>query len=290
MKVKIKGNTKGINLQPVKEQPVENLLIPAIESVLNHHKSGEDRKHGWNSPSSIGNCLRQSFFSRVGTPPDFVSNDPRLQRIFDNGTGVHIRLQDYLKKDGVLLLDEAPVVNEAYQILGTTDGLLIDGDRLAVLEIKSIYSLGFNALKDAKPEHKLQAGIYLFCLNEMRKLLLKGKRKWLEEFYLLKLDGFIQDGTRSKEEKIAERFATFKTTLDLLEKYPKPLKRTIFLYENKDTQELKEFSVEDDGVVKEALKKFDALNDYVAEKELPPIERTYACNSCRYRKVCKKFE
>lgn len=282
MKVKIKGNTKGINLGVKKE-----LLIPAIEGVLNNYKPGEDRQRHWNSPSSIGNCLRQSYFSRTGVTPDFISNDPRLQRIFDNGTGVHIRLQDYLKKDGVLLLDEAPVINNDYQILGTTDGLLLDGDRLAVLEIKSIYSLGFSGLKDAKPEHKLQAGIYLFCLNEMRKLLLKGKRKWLEEAYLLKLDSFIKDGKRSKEDKIAERFETFKETLDLLEKYPKPLARTIFLYENKDTQELKEFSVEDSGVVKEALSKFSDLNNYVDKQELPPIEKTYACTGCRYRKVCK---
>lgn len=285
MKVKIKGSTKGINLQVKKD-----LLIPAIEDVLCSHKPGEDRKHGWNSPSSIGSCLRQSYFSRTGVAPDFAHNDPRLQRIFDNGTGVHIRLQDYLKKDGILLLDEAPVINQAYEILGTTDGLLLDGDRLAVLEIKSIYSLGFNALKDAKPEHKLQAGIYLYCLNEMRKLILNGKRKWLEEFYLLKLDSFLKDGKRSKEDKILERFKTFSATLDLLEKYPKPLKRTIFLYENKDTQELKEFAVEDDGVVKDALKKFGKLNEYVSNKEMPPIEKTFTCVSCRYRKVCKGID
>lgn len=286
MKVKIKGNTKGITLNTNKD-----LLIPAIEGVLNRQKSGEDRKHGWNSPSSIGNCLRQSYFSRIGVPPDFVSNDPRLQRIFDNGTCVHIRLQDYLKKDGVLLLDEAPVVNTDYQIIGTTDGLLLDGDRLAVLEIKSIFSIGFSNLKDAKPEHKLQAGIYLYCLNEMRKACLKGNREILEEMYRSRLEDFLKDGKhKTKEEKVEERMVMFQATLDLLEKYPKPLKKTIFLYENKDTQELKEFTVEDDGVVSDALNKFTTLNNYVDSKEIPPMEKTYTCSGCKYRKVCKAFE
>lgn len=288
MKVKLKGNTKGINIPSPETK--KGLLIPAIEEVLNNFKSGEDRKHGWNSPSSIGNCLRQSYFSRKGVTPDFISNDPRLQRIFDNGTGVHIRLQDYLKTNGVLLLDEAPVINDTYEILGTTDGLLLDGDRLAVMEIKSIHSLGFNALKSAKSEHKLQAGIYLYCLNEMRKLLLRGHRKAIEKVYIDKLYTFLTDGKRSKEEKIAERVATFKQTLDLLEKYPKPLLRTVFLYENKDTQELKEFSVEDDGVVRDALGKFSTLNKYVDSSTVPPREKTFACNGCKYRKVCDTFE
>ena len=279
MKVKVKGNTKGISLDVLK-----GVLIPAIEGVLNSFKTGEDRKHGWNSPSSIGSCMRQSYFSRVGIKPDFTSNDPRLQRIFDNGTGVHIRLQDYLKRDGILLLDEAPLVNEDYKILGTTDGLLLDGDRLAVLEIKSIYSFGFSGLKDAKPEHKLQAGIYLFCLNEMRKKILKGERAELEKFYLEKISSFLKS-----EKKVSERFDLFRETLDLLEKYPKPLKRTIFLYENKDTQELKEFAVEDGNVVQDALKRFEILNGYVEREEAPDEEKSYSCAGCKYRKVCKEY-
>ena len=91
------------------------------------------------------------------------------------------------------------------------------------------------------------------------------------------------------EKKVSERFDLFRETLDLLEKYPKPLKRTIFLYENKDTQELKEFAVEDGNVVQDALKRFEILNGYVEREEAPDEEKSYSCAGCKYRKVCKEY-
>lgn len=287
MRVKVKGTTKGISKPQTK-----GVLIKAIEDYLSSVKVGEDRGHGWNSPSSVGGCLRSSYFSRTKVPPDFPSNDPRLQRIFDNGTGVHVRLQDYLKGNGILKEDEAPLFNLQHLIMGTTDGLLLIDNTLAVLEIKSINSFAFSSLKDAKPEHKLQASIYMYCLNEMRKSLLRGGRAELESAYLKKLGTFLRDGNLyTKEQKIERQFKAFCRTLDLLELYPKPLTQVVFLYENKDTQELKEFVVEDDGSIsKEALQKFDHLNYCVENKVIPSASKTYICNGCRYRKVCKTIE
>lgn len=286
MRVRIKGTTKGISKPQTK-----GVLIEAIENYLTSIKVGEDRGHGWNSPSSVGGCLRSSYFSRTKVPPDFPNNDPRLQRIFDNGTGVHIRLQNYLKGNGILKEDEAPLFNLQHSIMGTTDGLLLLNNTLAVLEIKSINSFAFSALKDAKPEHKLQASIYMYCLNEMRKDILRGKRPELESAYLSKLGTFLMGGSKlTKEQKIERQFKAFCKTLDLLEHYPKPLTQVIFLYENKDTQELKEFLVSDDGSIsREALQKFDYLNYCIENGIVPEAVKTYACNGCRYRKVCKNI-
>lgn len=281
MKVRVKGTTKGIS----KLETPTGILIPAIENVLNKRVTGKDRRHGWNSPSSVGGCLRNSYFTRTFVTPDYPQNDPRLQRIFDNGTCVHIRLQDYMKRDGILLKDEAPLFNKDYKILGTTDGLLNDNGTLAVLEIKSIHAFGFSSLKDAKPEHKLQASIYMYCLNEMRKAILRGHRKELEQDYLDKIKTFLD------ENKVETQFNEFCETLDFLEKYPKPIKKVVFLYENKDTQELKEFAVEDDGViVKQALEKFKDLNEAIVTLKVPPATKTYMCNGCKFRKVCSEFE
>lgn len=288
MRLRVKGTTKGITKPP----KTTGILLSAIDDYLSTVIAGEDRGHGWNSPSSVGGCLRNSYFSRTKVAPDFPSNDPRLQRIFDNGTGVHVRLQEYLKGNGILKEDEAPLFNPQHLIMGTTDGLLLVGDTLAVLEIKSINSYGFSALKDAKPEHKLQASIYMYCLNEMRKSILRGDREYLEKTYLNKLTTFLKDGKKySKEQKMQRQFKAFCGTLDLLETYPKPLTQVLFLYENKDTQELKEFVVEDDGSIsKKALEKFDYLNKCVEEKIIPAANRTYMCNGCKYRKVCKTIE
>lgn len=288
MKVKIKGDIKKIS----KVDKTDKFLINAIEDYLKEKPAGKDRNHGWNSPSGVGLCSRHSFFLRTGVPADSISNEPRLQRIFDNGTGVHIRLQSYLKRAGVLLDDEAPLFNLEHKIMGTTDGLLKDGNTLAVLEIKSINNYGFSTLKDAKPEHKLQAGIYLYCLNELRKEILRGKRREIEKQYILKLTEFLQtDKKFTKEEKITRHFNSFKTTLDWLEKYPSPLTKVIFLYENKDTQELKEFVVYNPAnEIAKALKKFDDLNIAVETGNIPVKSKSFNCNTCRYKKECEQFE
>lgn len=292
--MKIKGNLKNIN--KISNDTEDKLLIPAIEETLRNLKAGVDRGHGWNSPSSVGYCSRSVYFGRIGLPPDFPSNEPRLQRIFDNGTYTHIRLQRYLLQSGVLLADEAPLYDKAYQIMGTTDGLLLDKDKsIAVLEIKSINSMGFAGLKDAKPEHKMQASIYMYCLNTMRNLILLGKRKELEQEYLYKLDSFLEDTTsldgkvHFKKDKVNSRFKDFKNTLNFLEQYPKPIKKVVFLYENKDTQELKEFAYTDKAATTKALKKFSAINDAVRDRKVPEAEKTFMCNGCHYRKVCANY-
>ena len=80
---------------------------------------------------------------------------------------------------------------------------------------------------------------------------------------------------------------SFSNTLDLLEKYPKPLKKVIFLYESKDTQELKEFEfLGANKEAKVALDKFDALNIAVDNDIVPAKEKSFNCNSCRYRETC----
>lgn len=287
--MKLKGNLKGISKIALNKET--NLLIPAIEDTLRKFNAGEDRGHGWNSPSSVGSCSRSVYFGRIGLPPDFPGNEPRLQRIFDNGTYTHIRLQRYLLENGILLDDEAPLYNKEYQIMGTTDGLLLDKDNsIAVLEIKSINSMGFASLKDAKPEHKMQASIYMYCLNSMRNLLLLGKREQLEQEYYYKLDSFLEDGKKySKKEKVARKFEEFKKTLDWLTKYPKPIKKVIFLYENKDTQELKEFPYADKEATVKALEKFTDINNAVKEKRVPAPEKSFWCNGCHYRKVCSNY-
>ena len=57
-----------------------------------------------------------------------------LQRIFDNGTCVHLRLQNYLLKSGVLLDDEAPLFNREYE---SEDIVRIVNTRQAGLYIKN---------------------------------------------------------------------------------------------------------------------------------------------------------
>jgi hypothetical protein len=115
-------------------------------------------------------------------------------RIFDNGHGVHERLQKYLKDIGVLVEAEVPVVNQEYEICGSADGIIKLRNREGVIEIKSINSNGFYSTYEPKPEHLIQINVYMFCLDIPRGCVLyenKNNQK-LKEFYV-KLDSEILD-------------------------------------------------------------------------------------------------
>ena len=138
-----------------------------------------DRAVNVNAPSQAGNCMRANYYMRMQYDKD-GSTDPRAQRIFDNGTYTHERLQAYLLDMELLLMDEVPLINEEYNIQGHTDGFLglVDEkgiDEVAILEIKSINDNQFSQLKDAKEEHKKQGLVYLYCAEE--------RRRWLHEHY-----------------------------------------------------------------------------------------------------------
>lgn len=139
-----------------------------------------DRAVNVNAPSQAGNCIRANYYMRIGVNSDGVI-DPRTQRIFDNGTYTHERLQSYLIDMGLLIMDEVPLINDEYNIQGHTDGFLQLSDEVAILEIKSINDNQFTQLKDAKEEHKKQGLVYLYCAEERRKFLHR-TYKTVEEF------------------------------------------------------------------------------------------------------------
>ena len=140
--------------------------------LLSLNEEDNDRAVNVNAPSQIGKCLRQRFYARTGATRDSNAVDARTRRIFDNGTKTHERLQQYLAEQGMLLMDEIPVLNEYYNIQGHTDGLLaVSKVEKAILEIKSINSNGFSQLKTAKDEHIQQGLSYVYCVEERRKFL-----------------------------------------------------------------------------------------------------------------------
>ena len=74
----------------------------------------------------------------------------------------------------------------------------------------------------------------------------------------------------------------------------KPITKVVFLYENKNNQELKEFVVErnmsTEPILTEVLEDYDYLNKCCRDDNVPPREGTSkSCNTCRwcnYRNTC----
>lgn len=254
-----------------------------------------DRAVNVNAPSQAGKCNRANYYMRMHYDTD-GGIDPRTQRIFDNGTHVHLRLQEYLTEMELLALDEVPLINDQYNIQGHTDGYLDLNGEIAILEIKSINDNQFGQLRDAKEEHKKQALIYLFCAEE-RRLFLHEHYRSVEEFnasYQDRYDYFVSHyqhlvGGRkyTREQKIENEVLLNMLSDNILFYTDKPITKVIFLYENKNNQELKEYVVErnmtTEPILTEVLKNYENLENCIVKGIPPEREGTSkSCTTCRW--------
>lgn len=267
--------------------------------LLSMNDKDGDRRWDINSPSSAGKCPRAVVYSRLNYDRDSNSVDARTRRIFDNGTGVHERLQKYMLDCELLAMDEVPVFDDKLQIQGHTDGLLnLSKFELGVLEIKSINSNSFSKLVDAKEEHKLQAITYMYCLENRRKWLkdnysteeeldkyLNSKKyeKFIREHY-----GHMEDGAKfTAEEKFKFKLECHQKADKIMWNASRPINKMVFLYENKDNQELKEFTVKfDEEMMETLIEKYKYINEHVAEQKIPPRPKECTSKSCYNCKWC----
>lgn len=283
--------------------------------LLSLNDKDGDRAIDVNAPSQVGACKRAIYYARLQYPSD-GSIDPRTRRIFDNGSFTHLRLQEYLAKCGILISDEVPCINEKLNIQGHTDGFLNLGTKtettikipkgkfivrktvpvysdIGILEIKSINSNGFANLKTAREDHQQQAMVYLYCSEERRKYLRKTYKNHIEfirsekerEAFFRSRFEHIKDGSKyTREEKIANQLKLCLETDTILFNAPNPITKVIFIYENKDNQEIKEYCVErDNALLEDVIAKYETINEAVANKQIPDREGTSkSCATCRY--------
>lgn len=272
----------------------EGYITAPLDRYLFEYEDINDRAVNVNAPSQAGNCNRQNYYSRMNYKRGKL--DPRSRRIFDNGTFVHKRLQEYLLDMELLLIEEVPLINDEFNIQGHTDGILTLKNEIAILEIKSMNDMQFKELKDTKEEHKKQGLIYLYCA-EQRRLYLHSKYKNVSEFnhsyeerylYFKKHYQYLKDSKDITRDKKIEREIDLNILLDNILFYTNvPITKVIFLYENKNTQELKEFvlerSITTESILKNILQRYDELNYYCTHKKLPPKEgNNKSCELCKW--------
>lgn len=268
-----------------------------LDKYLMLNQEEDDRAVDVNSPSQVFKCKRALYYGRTGAESDgFI--DARLQRIFDNGTAMHIRIQNYLKKEGMLVMDECPCIDAEANIQGHTDGILkITEQEYAILELKSINSGSYSKLKKPKDEHIAQAMIYMYCTECRRQTLREMTDKEYYDttprrsFYESRFQHLKGGKKHTREEKIEHNIEINMELDDLLRTIKRPINKIYFLYENKDTQDIKEFVVEyDDDLMCDILDFYDEVNYYVENKIVPPREGTSksceVCRWCSYKGEC----
>ena len=144
--------------------PQDKWLLKSLDTYLEGEFSPMEA--GKFYPSALGNtCDRYLYLAYNG----FIQERPldaKLQRIFDNGSYLEERMEAYFRKMN-LLIDREKVVKLEYPVIsGRVDFILTHEIHSKIaLELKSINSRGFNALKQGpKVDHEVQLQIYLNLL------------------------------------------------------------------------------------------------------------------------------
>ena len=236
-------------------------VIPRIETYLeDKNLEGNDRALECFSASDLGSkgglslcgnypmgCARMLYYRYIGEEPR-EQIDPRLRRIFDTGTAVHLQLQQYLRDIAErtggteVFTDEAGFdpstsrVADEYEIISTTDGIweiTIKGkmDIRFGIEIKTMKSDLFKQLSAASVENVVQSIVYMACLD---------------------------------------------------------LPVMSIVYYNKDDSSMAEFQVPfNEKIWKAVTDKINYVRVCAVEEKPPTREIGYHCRNCRYAWVCK---
>jgi len=114
------------------------------------------------SASGAGRCLRERQLAYIGAKRLLL--DEKSANIFANGDYVHLRHQVAGIINGYITAAEVSASNAEYNLTGTLDGMLSNGQGL---EIKSINTRGFEEISSFGPkkDHILQVHSYMLLAD-----------------------------------------------------------------------------------------------------------------------------
>lgn len=213
-------------------------------------------------PSMLGSkCLRKIYYSYFHVAEDSPP-DSRALRIFNTGDAIETMVSQWLQKVGEHIpyiqreqdfKDQFPVNSPRWRIpYGFLDGVGFHNGKLFIYEIKSCNTNKFTKLSEPMPDHLQQVAIYIQCFNDLTS---QGAFSHIPEL-----------AQKSKAEGVK------------------------FIYVNKNTSEIKEFTISYETLVP-VIKKLDekilSLNaQYIDQKVLPP-KTSESCIFCPYQKKCR---
>ena len=156
--------------------------------------------------TDAGKCSRQVFFKFKNAPREKL--DARLLRIFEHGEYLHRNLINILIRLGKVVAAEISIPPQEI-VSGRADAILsLDGE-LYVLDIKSMNSMVFRALKEPKQENIYQLQLYLHYFNIKKGILLYVDKDQQE------LKEFIIGGDEKLVKTLLDNFKNLKQKIDI---------------------------------------------------------------------------
>ncbi len=118
--------------------------------------------------SSIGQCSRGNYLSRLGKKPDKPLDD-RTLRIFDMGNMIEAKVVELLKAQDIELEEQVRVENKEMGVSGYADIVCTYKGEKEVLEVKSKHSGAFHWMvkkgEGANRHHIYQTWLYMHLLG-----------------------------------------------------------------------------------------------------------------------------
>jgi len=181
--------------------------------------------------TDAGKCGRAIFFKFKNVPREKM--EARVLRMFDHGDYIQMQILSILLSLGIVRASEVNIPPQEL-VSGRADAICTLGNELYVVDFKSMNSMVFKNLQEAKAENVNQLQLYL-------------------HFF----------------------------------KIPKG----ILLYVNKDTLELKEFLINYNPTLVQALLKDLAilkskLNANIIPQRLPEYPENWQCQYCQFKEIC----
>jgi hypothetical protein len=140
------------------------------------------------NPSSFSACKRQIFYKKRYVAPSNPIDAASYLKM-DFGSVLHSRIQDIVKKMGILIDAERLKVKEfgGLSFRYKVDGIIVLNRQRCLLEIKTTHAGGLRAVKrDPKPNDVIQMSLYMLFENIKNGILLYVGRDtgYMIEYYI----------------------------------------------------------------------------------------------------------
>lgn len=157
-------------------------------------------REGGFSASSAGTCPRRQQFIYLGLKPKPF--DQKIDNVLANGEYVHLRHQVFGLVAGYIEEVEVPVSIPDWNLRGTMDGVLCNGEGL---EIKSINTHGYSGINTYGPKdpHLNQVNTYMWATGmKAFRIIYEDKGTNLTKEFKVERDEKIIDGIKRRTEQL----------------------------------------------------------------------------------------
>lgn len=256
---------KKVKAEAKKAKP-ENIFLKMLDEYLEETDKATSLRPQRKAirPSSFGRCGRQTYYWLINDEPVASVNSARSVRILKVGTIHHEYMQD------TVLQGMSEASGYDFHLINANSPELILPSGVETVTEHHSSPIEIKLLDNRK---EIPISMMVDGMFEM------GNKTYIFEYKTMNANEFTKLSEPKYEHKIQGSMYAFVTGV----------RNVMFLYENKNTQELKPFLFEVTDAMLEAIeRKIDDMIRRVAENDMPKAEPSHLCTYCAFSTICDR--